>query len=404
MIGKMQKFSDRRRSLAFGVAAAVGTTAFWLNGASPAKLVSRSFPSRPITLVVPSTAGGELDYLARCTASVWEAHIGQRILVEDLGGASGSLAATRVLRSPADGYTLLFGTTSDMVVAPICNEKFHYAAHDFTPILKCGATSMAIVAGPGLGVDTVDEMVALARRHPGMLSIATLGEKSVQSLAATCIARAGSLFWEHIPYGGGPQLLNDLSGGRVDLAIVTMPAALRQFLTGKVRILGVLSRDRDQAAPEIPTVNEGKELKGIDVQLWAGVAGPPAMSESLIKTLNTSLSNVLRDSAYIRARKGMGDTIPRPRSADHFGQFLREEESKFRSLTSSLEVARYRSIFDGGWPLTDRHGIDDPAVDVCLLRVLARAAHAPGAPEMLEQFLLQGPAGLNEEAAVDGLV
>jgi tripartite-type tricarboxylate transporter receptor subunit TctC len=148
------------------------------------------YPQRPITFVVPNAAGGAADNLARSFAEALGKQLGQSVVVENLGGASGSLAAQKVLRAAPDGYTLLFGTTSDMVVAPIAIKSVGYSAKDFTPIAKVGSTPMTLVARSNLGVSNAEQLVALAKQKPGGLTVGTTGNASLQAFATVALQRA----------------------------------------------------------------------------------------------------------------------------------------------------------------------------------------------------------------------
>ena len=158
------------------------------------------YPDRPITLVVPNAAGGAADNLARSVADELGKRLKQSVVVENLGGASGAIAAQKVLHAAPDGYTLLFGTTSDMVVTPIANRAAGYAAKDFTPIGKVGTTPMTLVARPNLGVSTADQMAALAKQKPNGLSIGTTGNASLQAFAAVALQRAAGIDLLGVPY------------------------------------------------------------------------------------------------------------------------------------------------------------------------------------------------------------
>lgn len=179
--------------------------------ALPKSVAARGFPNRTVTLIVPNPAGGEADHLARRIAKALVSRLGQAVVVENVGGASGALAAKRVLRAVPDGYTLLFGTTSDMVVTPIGSGSLGYAAGDFTPVAKLGSTPMTLVSRTGLQAESTDSLVSMARKAPGALSIGTTGERSLQAFAAAALARAARIDLTRIPYRGGAALLQDLA-------------------------------------------------------------------------------------------------------------------------------------------------------------------------------------------------
>lgn len=305
---------------------------------STVALADARFPERPITLVVANAAGGATDNLARSFAEEMSSRLGQPVVVENIGGASGALGALRVLRAVPDGYTLLFGTTSDMVVTPIANRTAGYAPKDFTPIGKVGVTQMVVVARPNLGAGTLDQVVAMARSKPNGLSVGTAGNVSLQAFAAVALQRAAGIDLLGVPYKGGAPMLNDLLAGQVDLGVTTLPTALAQVRAGKLLALGLLSDKRAAAAPEIPTVNESQAVKGIQIEIWAALAGPPKMPAAVVETLSRALQSLLGDKGFIERRAKNGDQTPLFETPADFGRYLASEEQRYRSLATGMKL------------------------------------------------------------------
>lgn len=324
--------SRRRALLALMAAAALGPCA-----TGPA-LAQAGYPDKPVTLLVPNAAGGAADNLARGFAEELSRRLGQPVIVENAGGASGAIAAQRVLRSAPDGYTLLFGTTSDMVVTPIANRAAGYSVRDFTPIAKVGVTPMTFTARPGLGVNSIDQLVALARQRPNGLSVGTTGTASLQAFAAVALQRAAGIDLLGVPYKGGAPILNDLLAGQLDLGVMTLPAAMAQVRAGKLVMLGVLSDQRPASAPELPTVNESQAVKGVSVEIWAALAGPPKLPAPVVERISRAVQAILADKAFTERRAAMGDmTVPFMVPAD-FGRFLLAEEERYRALATGLKL------------------------------------------------------------------
>jgi tripartite-type tricarboxylate transporter receptor subunit TctC len=296
------------------------------------------YPERPITLVVPNAAGGAADNLARALAEELGSKLGQTVVVENVAGASGALGAQKVLRAPADGYTLLFGTTSDMVVTPIANRVAGYQPQDFTPIGKVGVTQMVLVARPGLGSTTMDQLVTLARSKPNGLSLGTTGNASLQAFAAVALQRTAGIDLLGVPYKGGAPMLNDLLGGQLDLGVAALPGVLAHIRSGKLVALGVLSQQRASAAPEVPSVNESQAIKGVQIEIWAALAGPPKLPPAVVDTLSRALQGLLTDKAFIDKRARNGDQTPPFETPAEFGRFLAAEEQRFRTLASGLKL------------------------------------------------------------------
>lgn len=322
----------RRRSVLQALAAGALATA------GPPLRAQPAWPDKPVTLVVPNAAGGAADNLARSIADELARRLGQPVLVENVGGASGAIGAQRVLRSAPDGYTLLFGTTSDMVVTPIANRAAGYSVRDFTPIAKVGVTPMTLVARPGLGVATLDQMVALARRKPNGLSVGTTGNASLQAFAAVALQRAAGIDLLGVPYKGGAPLLNDLLGGQLDLGVMTLPAALSQVRAGKVAVLGVLADRRPASAPDLPTANESQAVKGVVVEIWAAIAGPAHLPPPVVDRLGKALQAILSDAEFTERRARLGDMAVPWQPPTEFGRFLAAEDERYRALATGLKL------------------------------------------------------------------
>ena len=319
-----------------GVLAPLYAVLLALSGASaPAQ---GSYPEKPITLVVPNAAGGAADNLARSMAEELGKRLGQPVVVENVGGASGALGAQRVLRSPPDGYTLLFGTTSDMVVTPIANRAAGYSVRDFSPLAKVGVTPMTITARPGLGVASLDQLVALARQKPNGLSVGTTGSASLQAFATVALQRAAGIDLLGVPYKGGAPLLNDLLGGQLDLGVMTLPAAMVQVRAGKLTMLGVLSEKRPASAPDLPTANESQSVKGVVVEIWAALAGPAQLPAGVVDRISRAVQAVLADKDLTGGRAKLGDTAVPYQTPAEFGRFLLAEDERYRALATGLKL------------------------------------------------------------------
>ena len=310
-----------------------------VTGAAPWQALAQTTSiDKPVTLVVPNAAGGAADSLARSLAEELSRRLRQTVIVENLGGASGAIAAQKVLRSIPDGHTLLFGTTSDVVVTPIAMRSAGYSARDFTAIAKVGVTPMTLVARTGHGWTQADQMVALARQKPTTLSVGTTGNASLQAFATVALQRAAGIDLLAVPYKGGAPIITDLLGGTLDMAVVTLPGVLAQVRSGKLTMLGVLAEKRHPSAPELPTINEARGIKGVTVEIWAGLLGPAGMPAAVVDRISRAVREVLEDKEYSERRARSGDmTVPWQPPAD-FAQFLKNEDERYRSLATGLKL------------------------------------------------------------------
>jgi tripartite-type tricarboxylate transporter receptor subunit TctC len=301
-------------------------------------LAAHAWPDKPITLVVPNPPGGAADNLARSFAEEIGKRLKQPVMVENVSGASGALGAQKVLRAPPDGYTLIFGNTSDMVVTPIANRQAGYATKDFTPIALVGLTPMALVARPGLGINSVEQLVARAKAQPNAVSVGTTGASSFQAFATVALQKAAGMDLLAVPYKGGAPLATDLLGGQIDLAVIAMPGAMPHVRSGKLMLLGLLIDRRLGSAPEWPTVNEGPAVKGVNMQIWAGIGGPPGLPAQVVDTLNATVREILLDKDFNERRLRNGDQPVTPMTPAEFGRFLASEAEKFRTLAAGMKL------------------------------------------------------------------
>ena len=334
----MNTMLSRRRAAGLVTAITTITTLAVATGWSATARADTKYPEKPITLVVANAAGGATDNLARAFAEELSARVGQPVIVENIGGASGALGAQRVLRAAPDGYTLLFGTTSEMIVTPIANRSAGYTPKDFTPVGKVGVTQMVLVTRPGLGASSVDQLVAMAKGKPNGLSVGTAGNVSLQAFGAVAFQRAAGIDLLGVPYKGGAPMVTDLLAGQVDLGVTTVPTVLQHIRAGKLVALGVLSDKRAAVAPDIPTVNESAAVKGVNIEIWAALAGPPRLPAPVVDVLSRALQALLTDKAFIERRAKNGDQTPPFEPAADFARYIAAEEQRYRTLATRLKL------------------------------------------------------------------
>jgi tripartite-type tricarboxylate transporter receptor subunit TctC len=298
------------------------------------------YTGKPITLVVPNPVGGGTDQLARILAEELSKRLKQTIIVSNIGGGSGAIGAKRVIHALPDGQTLLFGTTSDMLVTPITNSAAGYSPADFTPVAMIGKTPMALVARAGLGIKTVDELVRHARHVSKPPTLGFTGGASLQAFAAAAFTTAARIDLVAVPYRGGAQIVTDLMGGQIDLAIIALPGVLDLTRRGDLVMLGILSDARSPAAPDVPTVNESVAVKGVAVEIWVGLAGPPRLPQGIVDRINRAVQEILTDKAMRDRRSQIGEVLAQPGSAAVFRDFLAEEEGRYRALAAGAPGIR----------------------------------------------------------------
>ncbi|CAG2158884.1 Bug family tripartite tricarboxylate transporter substrate binding protein [Cupriavidus numazuensis] len=298
------------------------------------------YPSQPITLVVPYPAGGSVDAVARVVSIPLGKALGRPVVVENLGGGSGSIGAAKVARASADGYTLLLGTVNETVLAPMVNAAVKYKPNDLMPVAKLGESTFVLVGRKGMPARSTDELIEYARKHPGRLTYATSGIGSIQHLIMEDIQAKSGTSMLHVPYRGGSAQITDLLGGQVDLALVA-PATIRDYLqTGNVQVYGTASLKRSELAGSIPTLNESKYLTGIDQGGWVGIFSPRGTPPEVAKRISSTLQGMLADQEVIKQLK-LAQIVPATVAEQaSFGDVVRDAQSRMRAIVSRLKLDR----------------------------------------------------------------
>jgi len=298
---------------------------------------AQGYPDKPITLVVPYPPGAAVDRVGRALGLELQRRLGQPVVVENVSGASGTIGAKKVQRAAPDGYTLLIGTVNDMLVAPVVL-KAGYTSRDFTPITRLSQNTTVLVAHPGFAANNVDELVALAKRQNDPVMAGASGTAMMQTIGGSLLAQAAGFRMEHVPYKGGAPLLNDLVGGQVQLGTVALMSALPMIREGRLKAIGIISTHRDPTAPHIPTVNEGKSVKGVEADLWTGVLAPAGLPEAVTARLQSVLKAVMTDAAYRDAEFKAGSVVVEPNDAKAFAQFLLREEARLKPSLADVKA------------------------------------------------------------------
>ncbi|MCJ0763609.1 Bug family tripartite tricarboxylate transporter substrate binding protein [Variovorax terrae] len=308
--------------------AALGATATAL--AAPA-LAQASYPAKPIKVMVGYAPGGSVDMAARVVADILAAKLGGTVVVENAPGAAGVLAAQRVVSSPADGYTLLAGSSNEMAATGLVNPAQKYdPLKDFTPLGLVAYAPVMLVAGPKVPVKNIDEFVTLVKRNPGKYSYGSSGVGSTLHFAGELIKQRAGLFMTHIPYRGTAALTSDLVGGALDFAIVSPTAAAPFIQSGRLTPLGVTSAKRFPTLPQVPALAEHPQLKGYELTGWFALAAPKGLPADVAQRLAAALKAGLAEPAY-RRRLEEGGSLPASGSED-LARTMREDIGKYEGL------------------------------------------------------------------------
>jgi tripartite-type tricarboxylate transporter receptor subunit TctC len=251
--------------------------------------VAQTYPAKPIRLMVPFPPGGSTDIVARIVAQKLTAQLGQPLVIENRGGAGGTLGTAVVAKAPADGYNLVVGTTSTHVVAPSVYQKLEYdPVRDFAPIGLMAVTPYLLVVNPGVPAKNLKELVELMRSQPGKLNYASAGIGSTTHLAMEMLKGASQTYALHIPYNGNGPAATAVMAGQVEILFGSLPAVLPHAKSGRVRALAVGTPKRSPSLPEVPTVAESG-YAGFDASLWLALMAPAGTPAALIERLNKEL-------------------------------------------------------------------------------------------------------------------
>lgn len=296
-----------------------------------------AYPARPITMVVAFSAGGGTDTAARLVAKELAIELGQPVIVENRAGASGAIGAASVIRAAPDGYTLLFGTGSELDVLPAIKTKAPYdSLADLQPISQVGAVSFLLAAHPTVKANSVQELIELARANPEELTYASFGIGSTNHLIGEAFSQRTNTRLLHVPYKGSAAAATDLLSGQVLAAFDTVSVMLPYVQSGKLKAFATLSPTRTALAPDLPTMAESG-LPGFVFEGWLGVLAPRETPSAIIGRLHAALAIVLKSPTVADAMKARGVGVVTSTPAQ-FGEFMRLNGAKWK------EVARASGI------------------------------------------------------------
>ncbi len=265
-----------------------------------------AWPTKPLRLVVPFAAGGSSDVMARTVAKSLAEDLGQPIVVENKPGAGGNIALDFVAHQPGDGYTLLFGTIGTNGINPAVAHKLPYdPIRDFAPISMLHTLSNVLIVHPSVGVNTLAELIALAKARPGVLTFASAGNGSSSHLAGEIFKSAAGIDITHVPYKGGGAAMPDLLSGQVSMMFETIPTAMPPVRAGKVKALAVTTVNRSSIAPELPTMAESG-MHNFEVSSWTALFTTAGTPPAVIERLNAAAVRLAREPVYRNRMKEMG--------------------------------------------------------------------------------------------------
>jgi tripartite-type tricarboxylate transporter receptor subunit TctC len=298
---------------------------------APAAVSAADYPTRPITLVVPYAAGGGNDVIARIVAERMSASLGQPIVIENRGGAGGTIATRQVAKAEPDGHTLLIATSSLAINPSLYPNVGYDPRKDFAAVGLIASSSNVVLVHPQVAAHSIKELIALAKRDEGKLTFASTGTGSSVHLAAELFAGMAGVKITHVPYKGSGPALNDLLGGHVTMMFSTMASAAGLVREGsKVRALAVTGATRSGLFPDLPTVAEAG-LPGYEAVLHYGIVAPAGTPRPVVEKLNASLNAALA-SDEVKRRLAVEGAEALPVSPDEYTADIAKEEAKWSEI------------------------------------------------------------------------
>jgi tripartite-type tricarboxylate transporter receptor subunit TctC len=295
---------------------------------------AQAYPTRPVRLVVNLAPGGGLDFMSRLIGEYLSRALGQQIVIENKPGAGGMLGVDTVVKSPADGYTLL-ATTDVVASAPhIVSFNVDYVK-ELVPVIELIHFPQVLAVHPSLGVRSVSELVAAAKQRPG-LAYATSGAGTQQHFIGEWFAQIAGIRLEHVPYRGAGQAINDLVAGHVLIGSLGPTAVIPHHRAGTVRIIAQSAGARSPILPDVPTFEEAG-VKGLVLDVWQGIFAPPGTPESIITRLNAEMNKVLLNKA-VRERLLEAAQEPVGGPPEQLAKIMQQDSAKYARLARELKI------------------------------------------------------------------
>jgi len=297
---------------------------------------AQDWPARPVRIIVPFPPGGSADLLPRAVSEKLAGRWRQPVIVENRPGAAGNIGADAVFRAEPDGYTLLAAPPPPLVINRLLYQKLPYDSTQFVPITVIGAIPNVLLVAPTLGVNSIRELISLAKSNPGKLNYASQGSGTTSHLTAELFkSMAGGLDIRHIPYKGTAPALTDLLGGQVDMMCDNLGVSLPHVRSGKLRALAVASKKRFAALPDVPALAE--VLPGFESLAWFGVVAPPKTSAAIAETIAAGVAEAIRHPDVLKRLSELS-AEPMGLSPAQTGAFMREETERWGAIIRSAGV------------------------------------------------------------------
>jgi tripartite-type tricarboxylate transporter receptor subunit TctC len=302
--------------------------------------LAQAYPAKPVSLMVPYPAGGPSDAIARIFNTQLGKELGQQVLVENLGGVSGALAAQKVLAAPADGYFIFQGSPNEVILAPLANAAVKVKTEDFRLVHPVADAVMVFVTRKDLPVNSVDELIALARKSTDKpLIYGSVGIGSLYHLILENVQATTGVALTHVPYKGNAPLLQDIGGGQVDFAVLVYSAAMGGLADqGRLKVIGQLGAQRSDLLKNVPAVSEGQALKNFSYKIWTGFMVPKSTPEDVVTRLHAAIGKTLQDPTVRAQLAAQTQAAAAPMTLAESAKFFDAETARYRAIAKQINL------------------------------------------------------------------
>lgn len=303
---------------------------------------AQTYPNKPVTLMVPYPAGGLSDVIARSVNNTLSKHLGQPVIVENLGGASGAIAAQKVLNSPSDGYLIFQGSPNELILAPLAIASAKFKSEDFRLVQMIATAQIAMLARKDLPANTPDELLDYARKAASQgrpLTYASVGPGSFYHLLGEHLSKVTGIPMIHVPYKGAAPAEQDLMGSQVDIFLAPYGKKHDDLhKQGRIKILAMLNGERLESSKDYPAISESKNLKDFTFNIWTGYFVKKDTPEPVVNALHKAITDTLGDPGVRSSLEANSQILAKPQTQAAVSKAYGDGINQFRTIAKSIQL------------------------------------------------------------------
>ena len=301
---------------------------------------AQTYPAKPVSIVVPYPAGGPSDFFARQLQPTASQNLGQSVIIENIGGASGTIGVSRVLSAPADGHMLVLGSPMELILAPMAIQGIRYKAEDLKLVAHIASTSTILAVRSNLGVNNVADLIALAKNSANRpLSYGSVGNGSLYHIIGEKFSQLARVPLTHVPYRGIAPLMTDLMGGQIDMAFLPVAGSVMQTISdGKIRGLAVTSKQPHPLFSSFPALAAMPGMDAMQFDIWAGIQVHKDTPDAVVQRLNQVFFASAQNPGVRKALESTGNYLSPARSPAELATLYRQEIERYRAIAQSINL------------------------------------------------------------------